>query len=60
MNQSERERILSIFLNSLNDSIFIVSVRDDNDCSKMKCRSLSFDALDERGVDYAKHSRKLF
>ena len=58
LNLSEKEKIRSIFLNSLNDSIFIVSVKEDNDCSKMKCRSLSFKALGDRDVE--KHSKKLF
>ena len=58
MNLSEKEKIRSIFLNSLNDSIFVVSVKENNDCSKMKCRSLSFKALMDRDVE--KHSKKLF
>ena len=40
LNTNEKEKIRSIFLNTLNDSIFIVSVREKQDCSKMKCRSL--------------------
>ncbi len=58
LNLSEKEKIRSIFLNSLNDSIFIVSVKEDNDCSKMKCRSLSFKALIDRDIE--KHTKKLF
>ncbi len=40
VNINEKEKIRSIFMNTLNDSIFVVSVREKTDCSKMKCRSL--------------------
>lgn len=40
INLNEREKIRSIFMNNLNDSIFVVSVKEKSDCSRMKCRSL--------------------
>ena len=41
LNQGPHDKIRSIFYNAMNDSIFIVSVKEDRfGCSKMKCRSI--------------------
>lgn len=40
VNVSIKEKIRSVFLNQINESIFVVSVREKPDCAKMKCRSL--------------------
>ncbi|CDW78445.1 UNKNOWN [Stylonychia lemnae] len=47
VNHNQKEKIRSIFMNNLNDSIFVVSVRERQDCSKMKCRSLPIKQLRE-------------
>eukprot|EP00347_Sterkiella_histriomuscorum_P015915 403355201 len=45
INRNNKEKIRSIFMNDLNDSIFIVSVKEKFDCSRMKCRSLPVSEL---------------
>jgi hypothetical protein len=63
LNKNEREKIRSIFLNNLNDSIFIVSVSEEHNCSKMKCRSLSLDFLSSplfAQGNYEKYNKNLF
>lgn len=45
VNKNEREQIKSTFLNEVNCSIFIVSVKQKNYMSKMQCRSVSFEDL---------------
>jgi hypothetical protein len=42
---SEKERVKSIYLNTLNDSIFFVSIRKYDHYSRMKCRTLPLDVL---------------
>ena len=60
LNTSDREKIRSIFLNTLNQSVFVVSVREAaNHVSKMKCRSLPIKAISGE-VSMKEASRKLF
>lgn len=45
LNKNKREQIKSTFLNQVNCSIFIVSVKSKNFVSKMQCRSVSLEDL---------------
>mmetsp|Transcript_31746 Transcript_31746/g.31024 ORF Transcript_31746/g.31024 Transcript_31746/m.31024 type:complete len:143 (-) Transcript_31746:512-940(-) len=45
LNANGREKIRSIFHNQLNDSVFIVSVKERQDSSKMKCRTLPISSI---------------
>lgn len=45
VNKNENETIRSAFLNQVNNSIFIVSVKHNDYSTRMKCRSLSLEDL---------------
>lgn len=45
VNKNENESIRSAFLNQANNSIFIVSVKQNDYNTRMKCKSLSLDDL---------------
>jgi hypothetical protein len=62
VNLNEKEKIRSVFLNNLNNSIVIVSVRDrtSGGSSKMKCRSMPIKALLDSGNRMKEQSIKLF
>ncbi len=55
MNLSDKDKIRSIFYNALNESVFIVSVKEDRfGCSKMKCRSLLIENIFNGSVKFKK------
>ena len=47
INKNSKEVIKSTFLNQVNCSIFIVSVKNKNYLSKMQCRSVSLQDLEK-------------
>jgi len=47
INLDHEEKVRSVFLNRLNDSIIIVSVRGEDNYNSLKCRSISIKNLDE-------------
>jgi len=53
LNLSDKDKIRSIFYNALNESVFIVSVKEDRfGCSKMKCRSLLIENIFNGSVKF--------